>query len=266
MLNFRTKGRRTSAFMAGIVFMSMLAPLLPIRAADHAESTSVGTDAAADIGDLFAFLNPTDNTKVVLAMTVEGFIVPSEAANLGYFAPDVLYRFEIENTGDAVADQRIDITFSPQTARNVPQTATIVLPKAPNERERRITAPTTIGALGATAPPFNVTTNATAGVRFFAGLTDDPFYFDIPAFGRFVTSVLAGTPDVTRLNRSRDSFAGQNIPVIATEVPSSLLKGPGKWFGFTSARRIELGHDEGVLFVVRDQLFDGFFASQKLIK
>jgi len=217
MLNFRTKGRRTSAFMAGIVFMSMLAPLLPIRAADHAESTSVGTDAAADIGDLFAFLNPTDNTKVVLAMTVEGFIVPSEAANLGYFAPDVLYRFEIENTGDAVADQRIDITFSPQTARNVPQTATIVLPKAPNERERRITAPTTIGALGATAPPFNVTTNATAGVRFFAGLTDDPFYFDIPAFGRFVTSVLAGTPDVTRLNRSRDSFAGYKIRVSANQ-------------------------------------------------
>ena len=71
-----------------------------------------------------------------------------------------------------------------------------------------------------------VTTHAPTGVRFYAGLTDDPFYFDIVGFNRFVASVTAGTPDVTRLNRSRDSFAGYNIHSIALEVPASMLRGP----------------------------------------
>ena len=100
----------------------------PTRAADHAESTSVAGDPGADIVDVFAFLDPNDNSKVVLALDVEGFVVPSELLNLSFFAPDVTYRFLIERTGDAVADATIDVTFSPQTSRSQPQTATISCP------------------------------------------------------------------------------------------------------------------------------------------
>jgi len=73
--------------------------------------------------------------------------------------------------------------------------------------------------------PFTVTTNQTYGVSFFAGLTDDPFYFDIVGFNRFVGSVLNGNPDPTRLERARDSFAGYNIHMIAVKVPASMLRG-----------------------------------------
>ena len=51
-------------------------------------------------------------------------------------------------------------------------------------------------------------------------------YFDIVGFSRFVTSVLGGTPDPTRLNRGRDSFAGYNVHMIALEVPADMLRGP----------------------------------------
>ena len=51
----------------------LLSPGL-MRAADHAESTSVAGDPAADLADVFAFVDPTDNTKIVLAMDVEGFV------------------------------------------------------------------------------------------------------------------------------------------------------------------------------------------------
>src|SRR6185369_373994 len=195
-------------------------PLPPADAADHAESTSVAGDPGADIADVFAFLDPNDNSKVVLALDVEGFVVPSELLNLSFFAPDVTYRLEIENTGDAVPDKRFDITFSPQTARNQPQTATIKLPNGGT-----FTAPTTVQSLNAAANPFVVTTDPSSGASFFAGLTDDPFYFDIVGFNRFVSSVLAGNPNPAELQRGRDSFAGYNIHMIAIEVPASMLRG-----------------------------------------
>jgi hypothetical protein len=207
--------------MAFMIAMAIaLAPALPANAADHAESTSVAGDPGADLADVFAFLDPNDNSKVVLALDVEGFVVPSELLNLSFFAPDVVYRFEIENTGDAAPDRKIDITFSPQTARNQPQTATIKLPNG-----RVFTAPTTVQTLNASANAFVVTTDSASGTSFFAGLTDDPFYFDIVGFNRFVASVLAGSPNPAALQRGRDSFAGYNIHMIALELPAAMLRG-----------------------------------------
>ncbi|GEM_PF-5924864 len=55
----------TAALALATVFVTLLAPLPPVKAADHAESTSVAGDLGADIADVFAFLDPNDNTKVV---------------------------------------------------------------------------------------------------------------------------------------------------------------------------------------------------------
>src|SRR5262249_41531747 len=220
MLRFRIKKLAALFTWLLIAITTAMAPSPVTNAADHAESTSVAGDPGADIADVFAFLDPNDNSKVVLALDVEGFVVPSELLNLSFFAPEVTYRFEIENTGDARPDQRINITFSEQTARNQSQIATIKLPNG-----RTFTAPTTVQTLNATPNPFVVTNDSASGVSFFAGLTDDPFYFDIVGFNRFVASVLAGAPDPTKLQRGRDSFAGYNIHMIALSVPASLLKG-----------------------------------------
>jgi hypothetical protein len=229
MLRPAIKKVRCGAVAFALAFAMVFTPLSFIRAADHAEATGVAGDPGADIADVFAFLDPNDNSKVVLAMDVEGFVVPSESLNLSFFSPDILYRFEIENTGDAIPDRTIDITFSPQTSRSSPQTATVRLPNANTRvgllRKNTFTAPTTVQTLNGTANPFAVTTNASTGARFFAGLIDDPFYFDIVGFNRFVGSVLGGNPDATQLQRSRDSFAGYNIHMIAIEVPASLLRG-----------------------------------------
>ncbi|MEP6788565.1 MAG: DUF4331 family protein [Acidobacteriota bacterium] len=227
MKMFHIKKTGTAVVIAALVFMNLLAPASRINAADHADSTSVASDPGADLGDSFIFLDPNDNSRVVLMMTVAGFIVPSEQLNLGFFPSGIVYRFEIENTGDATPDRVIDIQFSEQTSRTEPQTASIYLNgKSIGKRAGRpdFTAPTTLPRLAPTANPFVVTTNH--DVSFFAGLTDDPFYFDIPAFGRFVSSVLGGTPDATQLNRGRDSFAGYNCHTIALELPASALQGP----------------------------------------
>src|SRR6516165_12712481 len=129
---WRLRGKLKQVATTGLVFLASISLAVPtapvVGAADHAEATLVAGDPAADIADVFAFLDPNDNSKVVLAMDVEGFVVPSEMLNLSFFAPDVTFRFEIENQGGTSAEHTIDITFSPQTSRSTPQTATIKLP------------------------------------------------------------------------------------------------------------------------------------------
>src|SRR5947208_7200012 len=113
-------------------------------AAGHAEAPSVESDQAADIVDVYTFLDPNDNSKVILAFDVHGFIVPGENGNLGGFDHDVLFRFNIENTGDAAPDKFIYVNFDEQTSRSQPQTAHITI------GGKSFTAPTTVSS--ATSP------------------------------------------------------------------------------------------------------------------
>src|SRR6516165_9013000 len=149
---WRLRGKLKQIATTGLVFLASISlavsTFLPVNAADHAEATLVAGDPQADIADVFAFLDPNDNSKVVLALDVEGFVVPSELLNLSFFAPDVRYRFEIENTGDAAPDASIDFTFSPQTSRSAPQTATVRLfNRDKTHPVWEINAPTTVQTL-----------------------------------------------------------------------------------------------------------------------
>jgi len=194
-------------------------PLVPeARAADHGDGPFASAERAGDIGDAFMFLDPNDNSKVIMAMTVQGFIVPGESVSFTVFDPTIRFRFEIETTGDARPDKFIDVSFSPRTSSTGPQTATAVLPSF-----AAITAPTTVPSEDDTAPEPVVTTDPSTGVSFFAGEVDDPFFFDIPGFNRFVASVLAGSPDLTQLQRGRDSFAGYNTLAIAFRLPVTMI-------------------------------------------
>src|SRR5213594_2228226 len=74
-----------------------------ITASDHKDSMLLAGDPAADIADIYTFRSPTNPANVVLAMTVSGFIPPSEASTT-FFDPNVLYQWKIDNDGDAVED------------------------------------------------------------------------------------------------------------------------------------------------------------------
>ena len=191
-------------------------------AADHGDGPSASNDPAADIGDVFLYLDPTDNTRVVVAMTTRGFLVPGEASNMGIFDPSIEYRLLLETNGDAIPDATISVTFSPRTSNATAQTATVKMVRG-TTTVFSFTAPATNPSLTTAAPTQVVSTDSASNVKFFAGEVDDPFFFDIPAFGRFVASVLAGAPDPTQFNRGRDSFAGYNTMSIALSIPVSLL-------------------------------------------
>ena len=95
------------------------------RASDHGDSPSSSNNASADIGDIYFYLDPNDNSKVVLAMTVRGFITPGEAVNMAIFDPNIVYHFNIESTGDATPDGGIDVTFTPRTSTASGQVAAV---------------------------------------------------------------------------------------------------------------------------------------------
>lgn len=220
-----------SGFILLLIMISIcLTPATHLEAADHGDAPLTAHDLGADLNDVYMFRDPTDNSRLILIMTVHGFIVPGEASNFGIFDPALRYRFELETTGDARPDGDIDVRFSPRVAVNgvaQAQTATINLPNG-----MTFTAPSTNSSNTAEVAPSQViTTDAQSGVMFFAGLTDDPFFFDIPAFGRFNASIRAGAPNPGVFSRGRDTFAGYDTMAIALSIPISLIRGPGNSIG-----------------------------------
>ncbi len=208
-----------------IACASLLTLNLSTEAADHGDAPFASLDRSADLADVYIFREPTDNSRVFLAMTTQGFIVPGEAVNFGIFDPDVRYRFELEMTGDATPDKFIDIRFTKKTqAATEAQIATITLPDGTT-----FSAPTTVPNLNPTPPPRVITTHQASGVQFFAGLVDDAFLFDIPGFNRFLASVRAANGNLDNINanllkRGRDAFAGYNTLAIAFSFPMSALQ------------------------------------------
>jgi hypothetical protein len=184
---------------------------LPASAADHREAPEINEDPTADIADLYAFRNPSDSGKLVLVMTVNGFSDPNAAPSYR-FSPDALYRFDIDNTGDAVADEVIDVTFSPLVPG--PQTVTAKFPDG-----TMVTGNTTAPTVTSLDPNDPVIIDGPAGIKVFAGPRDDPFFFDVVGFNRF----LAGTGGFS----GTDSFADANVSAIVVEFPVELVDGGG---------------------------------------
>ncbi|HMG37440.1 MAG TPA: DUF4331 family protein [Blastocatellia bacterium] len=219
MSNTSKKAKALLAAVLTLAFLMIMTPTSLVRAADHGDAPMADEDRPADIDDVYAFLDPNDNSKLIIVITLYGFIVPGEAVNFSAFDPRVRYLVGLETTGDARIDQFIDIRFSPRTATTIPQTATVTMPFG-----EIINAPTTVPTLADTPNPPTITTDPGTGISVFAGETDDPFFFDIPGFNRFVASVLGGSPNPAALQRGRDSFAGYNVQAIALSIPVSYFR------------------------------------------
>lgn len=210
------------------------------QASDHADGPTVAGDQAADLADCYLFPDPTDSTKMVLINTVRGFIVPGEAGNFAIFDSTIRYRFQVENTDNAKPDAFIDVSFSEKDSAE-PQTATVAFSgSAFADLKGKFTGKATAAGLGATPPnganyfpepaqKLKDKNNADSVAEFFAGETDDPFFFDIPGFVRFRNILTdsdpaTGVPEaVAQLSRGRDTFAGYNVLTIALRLPKVQL-------------------------------------------
>lgn len=164
-----------------------------IRAADHGEAPQVRVDSLADLNDLYAFINPNNADELIMVATV----APNANAST-QFSDAVDYRFHIsttDNPGDysvlSCSFEEAD-EFSCAFGDNSPVT----------------------GALNSTVEG--------GSFRVYAGLRDDPFYFDGGAFAETVATL---SPQFK--TEGVNSFAGQNVLALVIGIRSSDLTKAG---------------------------------------
>ncbi len=213
-----------NALTLGAALGVWLLPAAPTVASNHIDSPLTTQDRGANIADHYAFLDPNDNSKIVLIMSTQGFIVSSEHFGMGIFDSNQRYRWEFASGDDASPSKYIDVYYSPGLGHLTAQTATILLPGG-----HRFTAPTTVAVQTPHPNPPIITTDSATGARFFAGVMDDPFFLDDTGANLFVASSVMhpGHPDKSLLGRreGRNTYAGFNTLITAIELPVSMLKG-----------------------------------------
>jgi len=210
------KGLRLAGAVAAAIVVMLAAPA---RTADHRDAPGVNEDPRADINDIYVFVNPNSG-NVVLAMTVNPFQIGG-APGIA-FGQDVLYEFKIDNTGDDVEDLVVQTTF----------TAVVPAPGVQQFNVRGPAKPRMAGAASslllqdapAISGPADGTVSQGSGniLKAFAGVRDDPFFFDL-IFGFRLLGISPGGP-LTRPG-GIDFFAGINCSILAVEVAPSALKG-----------------------------------------
>lgn len=207
---------KSKILIGGLVTIALIGGVL--FAADHIDAPAVtgpsSKSLGTDITDIYAFQSPADNSKMVLVLNTQGLLAPASTA-AATFPSNVMYEFNIDNSGDNVEDLVIQClvqngkmkVYGP-VAVGTPGTVSTVKTTGPSTE----VAVTTYGA-GSSAIGTNMN-----GTRIFAGPRDDPFFFDLARF----KEVVAGTQPGFR-NPGVDAFAGTNVMSIIVEVPKALL-------------------------------------------
>jgi len=199
-------------------------------AADHVDApglTPPGGNLQLDITDVYAFRARNGNT--VLAMNVNGLTAPGKRPVFASGAPSVArtkavnYWFRVDNDGDAAADVNLGVSFSKANGQGV-QTMTV-------RRNGKVVL------TGTTSPGKAAKINRTGAVRGYAGLRDDPFFFDLDGCIN-ILSMEAGKSFLGCKDARTDFFAGKNVSAIVLEMPASMLNGDSSNIGVWSATTV----------------------------
>ncbi len=176
----------------------------PVTAADHADAPASALDPSADITDVFVFRKTAGKLVGVIAFGGAPVPRPRVDGPTGRFDPDVVFTYHIDTDRDA----RPDISIHCRFGTNSLGQSGIEIENLPGAGYRYVFGP---------VEQVNLTPN---GLRFYAGLRDDPFFFDFEGFRATLNSFGdASAPDGTLLfNNTRDSFAFRNLTAIVFEM------------------------------------------------
>ena len=228
-----TERSSLKALLIAILALSGLAVLglglsRSVDGADHVDSPSTVADQAADIADVYAFER---NGNLVLAMTLSEIqTAPDLLLGESLFDPRVLYEFRIDdvNDGDEEADLVVQ-AFALGNSRN--QQMRIVGPVAPEvsgTSARIVNGPSLKVEVSTDGRIGRQNVGERDGVKAFAGVRDDPFFFDFVQFSRIIELRKQGilNDDVQfRPGEAADTFAGLNVYALVVEIAPERLNG-----------------------------------------
>ncbi|MGH7568027.1 MAG: DUF4331 family protein [Gemmatimonadales bacterium] len=231
-MNLRFSGRRRLAAALSLLAVLGTAALIErARASDHQDTPEVELSPRMDVNDVYAFPGSSDS-RIVLVMTTSSPLTPGQTT-AATFDPDLLYQFKIDNTGDAVEDLVIQVTFEGTGANQRVRVRGPVAPAMTGMRTKLVTTgPSLSGG-------FNAVFGSPTGTQVFAGPRDDPFFLDLEQFFRIipdrkpVSGPLSQLPDTATASAFRapgaavDYLAGINTLAIVLELPESQLTTAG---------------------------------------
>jgi hypothetical protein len=189
-----------------------------VVASDHQDTAEVEFNPQKDMNDVYVFPGSAPG-RIVLAMTVASPMTPAQARTRG-FGTDVLYQLRIDNTGDAVEDVVLQMTFE---GSGMDQTVTVRGPATPVFKGP-VSKLVTRGEVvqGAT----NTVLGSESGMQVFAGVRDDPFWIDLEQFFRIVPDRKPERGPLSRIPETptASAFRGPNPPFTG-ETPVDFLRG-----------------------------------------
>ncbi len=191
------------------------APVL-VGAADHLDSPNAKANHALDITDIYAF-DGENSGKTVLVVDVNPLAGVVSGTD---FATEAEYRFNIDKNGDFVIDAVNDDVYTVTFGANAP---------GPKQSLSLAKNGTTI-LTGMTG-----NANNGGGAKVFAGVKDDPFFFDLAGFLRWRDPDGDGAYTYTGSTNLDlgDFFAGTNISTIVLEIPDSWLGSSANFWATT---------------------------------
>lgn len=192
-----------------IALLALLPAVAP--AADHADAPGSTLDPSADITDVFIF---REGGRLVGAICFGGTPAPNMRVDgpSGRYDPDVLFLYNIDLNGDAQPEHEIQIRFG----KNAAGEPGVQIENLPGAGARLVSG------------PVEKVIAAPSGLRLFAGLRDDPFFFDFEGFRATIGSFNSSDkPKGTLMfDNSRDSFTRRNLTAIVFEMDPTLLVSP----------------------------------------
>ena len=209
----RTRTKVAAVGAAIAVLTIGVAPLIS-GAADHLEAPLAKANHDLDITDIYAF-DGANSKNTVLVLNVNPFA--GTATNAGTkFSTDGEYNLNIDKNGDFVADDVYTVTFGSD---------------APDGKQSL-----TLWKNG-TALVNGKTGNANnaSGAKVYAGLRDDPFFFDLVSFRAWRDPDGNGAFTYTGPTTFAgiDTFRGANVSSIVLEIPDSWLGSSANYWGST---------------------------------
>ena len=196
----------------------------PVHAADHADAPTSKLDPNADITDVFLFRRAG---KLVGVIAFGGTARPNPRVDgpTGRFDSDVVFAYHI----DRDLDGKSDIDVLTRFGRNSAGAWGVEVENLPGA-----------GAQYVYGPVENVLKSPT-GLRVYAGLRDDPFFFDFEGFLATEDSFGDGSQSVGKFmfDPTRDSFGYRNLTAIVFEMdPEVVAQGQHKLHVWATTHRL----------------------------
>jgi hypothetical protein len=219
---------RRFAFTAIVAVAALFSFWSPASAADHRDAPTVDEYSAIDINDVFMFRDPLNKSNLVMALSTQAIADPKFGPSY-HFQPNALYQFHFSTNPQAVPTASIDVVFSPfENGPSCPAPAAPCQTYVAKFPHGIVVEGLTTQGTAAATPLSPVITTKTIGagtITAFAGPREDPFFFDLIGFDRFVATFNStGTVDPGQFTHV-DSFLGKNVNAIVLEFPISVVVG-----------------------------------------